>query len=127
MRYDPGLDVPVGAGVYGLGVTPDGSLALTANTSPEPSDGHASTGTGSVIRAAACPAEINHLGISDTPEPLAIALGGRHAAASIVRGASALQDGSDYTPAGAVALPIPICSADANRLLRALAYAAHAI
>ena len=47
--YDSALDLPVGAGIYGLEVTPDGRLALAANTGPEPSDGHADSV--SVIRA----------------------------------------------------------------------------
>ena len=93
LRYDPGLDMPVGPGVYGLDVTPDGRLALTGNTGPEPSDGHADTV--SVIRAdAARPVVSDHLGIGDTPEALAIAPNGRHAAVSVVRGASAARTSS---------------------------------
>ncbi|MDO9428347.1 MAG: YncE family protein [Methylobacterium sp.] len=103
MRYDPGLDLPVGPGVYGLAVTPDGSLALTGNTGTEPSDGHADSV--SVIRAdAARPVVVDHLGIGDTPEALAIAPDGRHAAVSVVRGASAPHGAPGYTPTGAVAL-----------------------
>lgn len=103
LRYDPALDMPVGPGVYGLDVTPDGRLALTGNTGPEPSDGHADTV--SVIRAdAARPVVVDHLGIGDTPEALAIAPDGRHAAVSVVRGASAARTSPGYTPTGAVAL-----------------------
>lgn len=103
LRYAPDLDVPVGPGVYGLDVTPDGRLALTGNTGPEPSDGHADTV--SVIRAdAARPVVTDHVGIGDTPEALAIAPDGRHAAVSVVRGASAPQASPSYTRTGAVAL-----------------------
>ncbi len=103
LRYDPGLDLPVGPGVYGLAVTPDGTLALTGNTGPEPSDGHADTV--SVIRAdAARPVVLDHVGIGDTPEALAIAPDGRHAAVSVVRGASAPHASPTYTPTGRVTL-----------------------
>lgn len=103
VRYDRSLDIPVGPGVYGLAVTPDGTLALTGNTGPEPSDGHADTV--SVIRAdVARPIIIDHIGIGDTPEALAIAPDGRHAVVSVVRGASAPHCAPGYTPTGAVAL-----------------------
>ncbi len=103
VSYDPALDMPVGPGIYGLETTPDGRLALTANTGPEPSDGHADTV--SVIRAdVPRPVVIDHLGIGDTPEALAISPDGRHAAVSVVRGASAPAASPAYTPAGAVAL-----------------------
>jgi DNA-binding beta-propeller fold protein YncE len=95
--------MPVGAGVYGLDVTPDGTLALTGNTGQEPSDGHADTI--SVIRAdGRRPVVLDHLGIGDTPEALVIAPDGRHAAVSIVRGSSAARGSPGYTPTGAVAL-----------------------
>ena len=103
ISYDRSLDMPVGPGVYGLDVTPDGSLALTGNTGPEPSDGHADTV--SVIQAdAKRPVVIDHIGIGDTPEALAIAPDGRHAAVSVVRGSSAPQGSPGYTRSGAVAL-----------------------
>ena len=103
LRYDPNLDLPVGPGVYGLAVTPDGTLALTGNTGPEPSDGHADTV--SVIRAdARRPVVLDHVGIGDTPEALAIAPDGRHAAVSVVRGASAAHASPTYTPTGRVTL-----------------------
>ena len=103
VRYDRSLDIPVGPGVYGLAVTPDGMLALTGNTGPEPSDGHADTV--SVIRAdVARPLVIDHIGIGDTPEALAIAPDGRHAVVSVVRGASAPHSAPGYTPTGVVAL-----------------------
>ncbi|GJD37789.1 YncE family protein [Methylobacterium sp. WL19] len=101
--YDPALDLPVGPGIYGLEVTPDGRLALAANTGPEPSDGHADSV--SVIRAdAPRPVVTDHLGIGDTPETLAISPDGRHAAVAVVRGSSAPASGPGYTPTGAVAL-----------------------
>lgn len=103
VRYEPEYDMPVGAGFYGLDVTPDGTLALTGNTGQEPSDGHADTI--SVIRAdGRRPVVLDHLGIGDTPEALVIAPDGRHAAVSIVRGSSAARGSPGYTPTGAVAL-----------------------
>lgn len=103
ISYDRSLDMPVGPGVYGLDVTPDGKLALTGNTGPEPSDGHADTV--SVIRAdAKRPVVIDHVGIGDTPEALVIAPDGRHAAVSVVRGASAPQGSPGYTLSGSVTL-----------------------
>lgn len=103
VTYDPALDMPVGPGVYGLEVTPDGTLALTGNTGPEPSDGHADTV--SVIRAdRPRPVVIDHLGIGDTPEAVAIAPDGRHAAVSVVGGASAPHASPGYTPGGTVVL-----------------------
>lgn len=103
VRSETGLDLPVGPGVYGLAVTPDGAVALTGNTGPEPSDGHADTV--SVIRADGTrPVVIDHLGIGDTPEALAIAPDGRHAVVSVVRGASAPHASPGYTPNGAVVL-----------------------
>lgn len=103
ISYDRSLDMPVGSGVYGLDVTPDGTLALTGNTGPEPSDGHADTV--SVVQAdAKRPVVMDHVGIGDTPEALAIAPDGRHAAVSVVRGASAPQGSPGYTPTSSVAL-----------------------
>lgn len=101
--YDSALDMPVGPGIYGLEVTPDGTLALTGNTGPSPSDGHADSV--SVIRAdGGRPHVVDHLGIGDTPEALAIAPDGRHAAVSVVRGASAPQASPAYTPTGLAVL-----------------------
>lgn len=101
--YDPALDMPVGPGTYGLELTPDGALVLAGNTGAAPSDGHADTV--SVIRAGgARPVVIDHLGIGDTPEALAISPDGRHAAVAVVRGAAAAHASPAYTPTGVVAL-----------------------
>ncbi|MFD1301596.1 YncE family protein [Methylobacterium marchantiae] len=101
--YDAALDLPVGPGIYGLEFTPDGRLALAANTGPEPSDGHADSI--SVIRAdVARPVVIDHLGIGDTPETLAMSPDGRHAAVAVVRGSSAPTTGPGFTPTGTLAL-----------------------
>ncbi|MBX9934298.1 MAG: YncE family protein [Methylobacterium sp.] len=103
VSYDPALDMPVGPGTYGLDVTPDGTVLLAGNTGPAPSDGHADTV--SVIRAAAArPIVADHVGIGDTPEALAIAPDGRHAAVAVVRGAAAPHSGPGYTATGVVAL-----------------------
>ncbi|WP_375409553.1 YncE family protein [uncultured Methylobacterium sp.] len=103
VSYDPALDMPVGPGTYGLDVTPDGALVLTGNTGPAPSDGHADTV--SVIRAnSGRPVVSDHIGIGDTPEALAIAPDGQHAAVAVVRGAAAAHASLAYTPTGLVAL-----------------------
>ncbi|HEX8416094.1 MAG TPA: YncE family protein [Methylobacterium sp.] len=101
--YDPAKDMPVGAGTYGLEVAPNGALALAGNTGSAPSDGHADSV--SVIRTdGARPRVVDHLGVGDTPEALAIAPDGRHAAVSVVRGAAAPHASPGYTPTGTVLL-----------------------
>lgn len=103
VTYDPALDMPVGAGVYGIEVTPDGTLALTGNTGASPSDGHADSA--SVIRAEGeRPRVIDWVGTGDTPEALTIAPDGRHAAVSVVRGAAAPQKSPAFTPTGLAVL-----------------------
>ncbi|KQT19697.1 hypothetical protein ASG40_02400 [Methylobacterium sp. Leaf399] len=103
VTYEAGLDMPVGANTYGLDVSPDNRLVLAGNTGTEPSDGHADTV--SVIRAdAARPVVRDHIGIGDTPEALAIAPDGRHAAVAVVRGAAAPHASPAFTTTGAVAL-----------------------
>lgn len=103
MSYDPALDMPVGPGTYGLEMSPDGRFALTANTGPAPSDGHADS-VSAILMDGARPVVIDHLGIGDTPEALAIAPDGRHAAVSVVAGAAAPHVSPGYTPSGRVAL-----------------------
>ncbi|GJD94888.1 YncE family protein [Methylobacterium iners] len=103
LTYDSVLDMPVGPGTYGLEFTPDGAMALAGNTGPAPSDGHADTV--SVIRAdRARPVVADQVGVGDTPEALAVAPDGRHAAVSVVRGAAAPHASPSYTPTGTVLL-----------------------
>lgn len=103
VSYDPKEDMPVGAGVYPVEVTPDGRLALTGNTGVSPSDGNADSVT--VIDADNLPPKvIDWLGIGDTPESLDIAPDGRHAVVSVVRGSAAPHASPDYTKTGLAVL-----------------------
>lgn len=102
-RHDPALDMPVGPGTYGLEVTPDGAFALSGNTGPSPSDGHADTIA--LIRAGdARPVVLDHLGVGDTAETLAISPDGRRAAIAVVKGSAAPQASPAHTPGSAAVL-----------------------
>ncbi|WP_342149116.1 YncE family protein [Methylorubrum sp. SB2] len=102
-RHDPALDMPVGPGTYGLEVTPDGAFALAGNTGPAPSDGHADTVA--LIRAGtARPVVLDHTGVGDTAETLAISPDGRRAAIAVVKGSAAPQASPAYTPDSAAVL-----------------------
>lgn len=102
-RHDPALDMPVGPGTYGLEVTPDGAFALSGNTGPAPSDGHADTVA--LLRAGtARPVVLDHIGIGDTAETLAISPDGRRAAIAVVKGSAAPQASPAYTPGSAAVL-----------------------
>ncbi|GEP09540.1 YncE family protein [Methylobacterium gnaphalii] len=103
VTYDPAQDMPVGAGVYGIEVTPDARLALTANTGATPSDGNADSV--SVIDAnLGTPKVVDWLGVGDTPESIDIAPDGRHAALAVVRGSAAPQSSPNYGPKGLTVL-----------------------
>jgi DNA-binding beta-propeller fold protein YncE len=103
VTYDPAQDMPVGAGVYGIEVTPDARLALTANTGATPSDGNADSV--SVIDAnLGTPKVVDWLGVGDTPESIDIAPDGRHAALAVVRGSAAPQSSPNYGPKGLAVL-----------------------
>ncbi|GLS46041.1 YncE family protein [Methylobacterium brachythecii] len=103
VTYDPAQDMPVGAGVYGIEVTPDARLALTANTGATPSDGNADSV--SVIDAnLGTPKVVDWLGVGDTPESLDIAPDGRHAALAVVRGSAAPQSSPNFGPKGLAVL-----------------------
>lgn len=103
VTYDPALDMPVGPGTYGLGFTPDGAFALSGNTGASPSDGHADT-VALIGMAGPRPRVLDHVGVGDTIEALAIAPDGRHAAVSVVKGAAAPHASPAYTPGGAAVL-----------------------
>ncbi|MDP4026664.1 YncE family protein [Methylobacterium sp. NEAU 140] len=101
--HDPALDMPVGPGTYGLEVTPDGAYAISGNTGPAPSDGHADTVA--LIRAGTGrPVVIDHLGVGDTAETLAISPDGRRAAVAVVKGSAAPQASPAHTPGSAAVL-----------------------
>ncbi len=102
-RHDPALDMPVGPGTYGLEVTPDGAFALSGNAGPKPSDGHADTVA--LIRAGSGrPVVLDHIGVGDTAETLAISPNGRHAAVAVVKGSAAPEASPAYTPDSAAVL-----------------------
>ncbi len=102
-RHDPGLDMPVGPGTYGLETTPDGAFALSGNTGPAPSDGHADT-LALIRTGTARPVVLDHLGIGDTAETLAISPDGRRAAIAVVKGSAAPQASPAHTPDSAAVL-----------------------
>ncbi|KQT45573.1 hypothetical protein ASG52_15610 [Methylobacterium sp. Leaf456] len=102
-RHDPALDMPVGAGTYGLEVTPDGAFALSGNAGPAPSDGHADT-VALIRTGSARPVVLDHLGVGDTAETLAIGPDGRRAAIAVVKGSAAPQASPAYTPGSAAVL-----------------------
>ena len=102
-RHDPALDMPVGPGTYGLEVTPDGAFALSGNAGPAPSDGHADTVA--LIRAGTGrPVVLDHVGVGDTAETLAISPDGRLAAIAVVKGSAAPQASPAFTPDSAAVL-----------------------
>lgn len=102
-RHDPALDMPVGPGTYGLEVTPDGAFALSGNAGPTPSDGHADTVA--LIRAGITPPMVlDHVGVGDTAETLAISPDGRFAAIAVVKGSAAPRASSAYTRDSAAVL-----------------------
>lgn len=103
VSYDPALDVPAGAGIYAVAATPDGRLLITANTGAVASDGHVDTA--SVIRLDRDrPVAVDHLGVGDTPETVAVAPDGRHAVVVVVGGSAAPHAAPAYTPAGTTVL-----------------------
>lgn len=102
VTYEPALDMPVGPGTYGLETTPDGAFALSGNAGIPASDGHADVV--SLIRSGARPVVVDHVGVGDTAETLAIAPDGLRAAISVVKGAAAPHASPAFTPAGAAVL-----------------------
>ncbi|KAB1073518.1 YncE family protein [Methylobacterium planeticum] len=103
VSHDPALDMPVGPGTYGLEVTPDGAFVLSGNAGASPSDGHADAV--SLMRAGGVrPVVLDHLGVGDTAETLALAPDGRRAAISVVKGAAAPRASPSYTVGGAAVL-----------------------
>lgn len=102
VTYDKSRDVPVGWGVYNIDVTPDGRLAIAANTGVG-GDGHVDTVT--VIDAVADPPRaVDHVVVGDGPEGFAIGPDGRTAVAVLLKGSAARHDSWSYTRDGAVVL-----------------------
>jgi len=101
VTYDK-RDLPAGIFPYNIAVTPDGKLALTADTgNGGSSDGNADTV--SVIDLEANPPRvIEHLTVGDSPEGLAISPKGDLAVAVEARGSNVPKTASFYHSAGAV-------------------------
>src|SRR5262249_60614778 len=103
VTYDK-RDLPAGIFPYNVVVTPDGKLALTADTgNGGSSDGNADTV--SVIDLAADPPRIiDHVTVGDSPEGLAISPKGDLAVTVEARGSNR-KGAFFYLPAGAVTAP----------------------
>jgi DNA-binding beta-propeller fold protein YncE len=101
VSYDK-RDLPAGIFPYNVAVSPDGKLALTADTgNGGSSDGNADTV--SVIDLEANPPRvIDHVTVGDSPEGLAISPKGDLAVTIEARGSSMPKTTSFYHPAGAV-------------------------
>ena len=101
VTYDK-RDLPAGIFPYNVVVTPDGKLALTADTgNGGSSDGNADTV--SVIDLEANPPRvIDHVTVADSPEGLVISPKGDLAVAIEARGSNMPKTSSFYHPAGAV-------------------------
>jgi len=95
-------DLPAGVFPYNVAVTPDGKLALTADTgNGGSSDGNADTV--SVIDLEANPPRvIDHVMVGDSPEGLAISPKGDLAITVEARGSNMPKSSSFYHPGGAV-------------------------
>ncbi len=101
VSYDK-VDMPVGLWPYNVDVTPDGSLALTAdNGNSGAADGHIDTV--SVIDLAATPPRvIDRVVVGDAPEGLAISPTGKLAVAVLLRGSNAPKSAFFYNRNGSV-------------------------
>lgn len=101
VTYDK-RDLPAGIFPYNVAVTPDGKLALTADTgNGGSSDGNVDTV--SVIDLEANPPRvIDHVTVGDSPEGLAISPKGDLAVAVEARGSNMPKSSSFYHPGGAV-------------------------
>ena len=102
VTYNKALDMPVGLWPYNVDVTPDGSLALTAdNGNSGAADGHVDTV--SVIDLQASPPRvIDRVVVGDGPEGLAISPTGKLAAVVLLRGSNAAKDAFFYHRNGSV-------------------------
>jgi DNA-binding beta-propeller fold protein YncE len=99
VTYD-GQDIPVGLWPYNVAITPDGSLALTAdNGASGASDGHVDTV--SVIDLEADPPRvIDKVVVGDGPEGLAISPTGEIAVAILLNGSAAVPKGAWFANPG---------------------------
>jgi DNA-binding beta-propeller fold protein YncE len=90
VSYDADLDLPVGLWPYNVKITPDGSLALTAdNGNAGRSDGHVDT-VSVIDLTAAPPRVIDRVVVGDAPEGLAISPTGRIAVVVLLKGSAGI-------------------------------------
>ena len=95
VTYD-GYDMPVGLWPYNLGVTPDGTLALTAdNGNSGGSDGHVDT-VSVIDLEAEPPRVIDRVVVGDAPEGFAISPNGDIAVAVMLKGSGAVPKDAWY-------------------------------
>jgi len=102
VSYDKNADLPVGIFPYNLVITPDGKLAIIADTgNGGSSDGHADTV--SVIDLEANPPRvIDHITVGDSPDGLVISPKGDLVITIEARGSNRPKDTWYYHPGGAV-------------------------
>jgi DNA-binding beta-propeller fold protein YncE len=102
VTYD-GKDIPVGLWPYNVAITPDGTLALTAdNGAMGMSDGHVDT-VSVIDLAAEPPRVIDKVVVGDAPEGLAISPTGQIAAAVLLNGSAGVpKDAWFANPSGKV-------------------------
>jgi DNA-binding beta-propeller fold protein YncE len=100
--YDKKNDLPANNSPYNVAVTPNGQLALIANTGGGGgSDGHVDTV--SVVDLTAKPFRIiDHITVGDSPEGLVISPKGNLAVTIEARGSNKSKDTWFYHPAGAI-------------------------
>ena len=88
VSYDPSLDMPVGLWPYNVQITPDGTLALTAdNGNGGRSDGHVDT-VSELDLSTNPPRVIDRVVVGDAPEGLAISPTGDIAVAVLLKGSA---------------------------------------
>ena len=98
VTYDKANDIPVGAGVYNVDVTPDGHSVIAAGTS---TDGNGSATTLAVIDATGPhPHAVSFVTVGQGPEGLAISPDGRWVASPLLNGSSAFHAAPGYHPNG---------------------------
>ncbi|MGI4942657.1 MAG: lactonase family protein [Janthinobacterium lividum] len=98
VTYDKANDIPVGAGVYNVDVTPDGRTVIAAGTS---TDGNGSATTLAVIDATGPhPHAVSFVTVGQGPEGLAISPDGKWVATPLLNGSSAFHAAPGYHPDG---------------------------
>ena len=104
VSYDKAADLPAAIFPYNVAITPDGKLAIVADTgNGGSSDGHADTVT--VVDLEANPPQvIDHITVGDSPEGLVMSPKGNLIATIEARGSNRPKDTWYYHPGGAVTL-----------------------